>query len=156
MNRLFVTASALTLMTACGSMYPTKPSLTAAGSNAEGAKNSNTKRPLLIDTLAISPINGGINPSYKGYDLKARVKIAGNTCMAEGVKAELTSARDGDKLIVKAVRNIIKDRVCTMEYNPVYATIKTTIHFDSTEVKDVIIENYKEMGAKVSLKDIKE
>ena len=74
--------------------------------------------------------------------------------MAEGIKAELISAREGDKMIVKAVRNAVTKRVCTMEYNPVYDTIKTTIHYDSSEVKDVIIENYKEMGAKVSIKDI--
>ena len=155
MNRLFVTASALTLITACGSISPAKPTLTTSGAIAEGAEKSAAKRPVLIDTLAISPINGGINPNYLGYELKARVEIGGNPCMAEGIKAELTTARDGDKLIVKAESNTIKNRICTMEYNPVYATIKSTIHYDSTEVKDVLIENYKEMGAKVSIKDIR-
>jgi len=154
MNKLFMTASTLTLITACGSLNAAKSNETSTSSVAVGAESASAKRPVLIDALSISPINGGINPLYRAYDLKARVEIGGNPCMAEGIKAELISAREGDKMIVKAVRNAVTKRVCTMEYNPVYDTIKATIHYDSSEVKDVIIENYKEMGAKVSIKDI--
>jgi len=77
------------------------------------------------------------------------VTLGSNPCVADGVKVQLTEKVVGNTLFVIALSKTPADhqnRICTMEYNPISAKVKTTVQYDRTVIKNVIIKNVNEQG----------
>jgi|GEM_PF-1286058 len=103
----------------------------------------------VITKVAVKSVNGGINPNYASLVVSGMVTLGSNPCVADGVKVQLTEKVVGNTLFVIALSKTPADhqnRICTMEYNPISAKVKTTVQYDRTVIKNVIIKNVNEQG----------
>jgi len=101
-----------------------------------------------MNSLVISPVQGGINPDFFGRSIRASVMLGGNPCVASGASVELVQERVGDTIQVKAVRTVTNPfRMCTMEFNPVEQVVELQIRASRKEVKAIHVMNVDAMGA---------
>ena len=90
-----------------------------------------------------------------GYKVAGRVELGANPCAARGVKALFEVRNEGDERHLVALLREPPDartRICTMEYNPVYAQLTREIRLLTPAA--VIVENVNELGRDVDAADL--
>ena len=104
-------------------------------------------------SLKITPINAGVNPQAFAMTVSGTVLLGGNPCQARGVTAKLERLRKGNKIYLVPVTFLPEDargRICTLEYNPVFTTVSTSVRGLRNTISDVVVMNVNEPGASVS------
>jgi hypothetical protein len=102
---------------------------------------------VVVTNVRITKTQGDINAGDFAHSIKANVKLGTNPCFASDVKVELRSVREGDAMVVRAVRTGgDPNRICTMEFNPVYGEIETVVSGSGEEIKTIKILNVDQHG----------
>lgn len=109
---------------------------------------------LVVTDVEVTPANGGINPDAFAYDVKARVMKGTNPCVAANTEVRFLQQRVGDEIQLRALRRTIDPtRRCTMEYNPQFVTLTTSVRAFASQTRAVIIKNVDEPGRDVNAQD---
>lgn len=104
----------------------------------------------VIEQLETHPTMGGINPDYFAWVVKGRVELGFNRCDAAGRKAEIKSKKVGEDLVVYAQVKTSGDeagRVCSLQYEPVYAELETVVRGARSETGMIMILNVDRKGS---------
>jgi hypothetical protein len=109
---------------------------------------------LVVHDVQVTPGNGGINPDAFAFVVKASVMKGSNPCVAANTQVRFLQQRVGDQIQLRAVRRTIDPtRRCTMEYNPKFVTLTTTVRAFASQTRSVIIKNVDERGHDVDARD---
>ncbi len=131
------------MLPACGPITASTVASTTAGeAPASAARWADT----VIERANVSatPINGGINPTFFGYRIDARIMTGSNACEARGVKARLQKAKEGDVIYVTPQLSLPVGagvRICTREFMPQYADVSLDVRADRTRVSAIRVRN---------------
>lgn len=101
-----------------------------------------------ISKIVVEPIPGGINPDFRAVRISGEVLLGSNPCRARGVKTKLVHRKIGSQIMVTALRDasLAEHRICTMEYNPQYAIVRTNVFYHSQLTGQIMIKNVDKMG----------
>ena len=110
----------------------------------------------VAESYTKTAVNGGINPDYAGFEIKAKVMVGSNSCFASGwtptLKVDVQHlAMDGGPKIYKLIPLLtannaeVVNRMCPMNYAPVFKTVSATVRYSQRNDR-VILLNYKERG----------
>jgi len=116
----------------------------ASDQSVEEALIKLSKTSSVIQSVKATPTNGGFNPDYFAYVIEGRVELGSNKCLAHGRSVSLKSTTIGRTVIVYAQMKRSKDeanRMCTMEYAPVFTNVKGIIRGASSMIDTIIIVN---------------
>src|SRR5262245_18541217 len=110
----------------------------------------------ILERAAARVVNGGINPSYFGYEITGRVLVGGNSCVAAGHKVRLVQERQGDTIIVKAERLDLglPPQICPRIWQPVYKNVRATVHGDRNQIHTVLVKNVDQLGVDLTVIDL--
>ena len=111
-----------------------------APNNVEGTET-------VVTNVLVTDTQDGIQPNHFARVIKARVALGSNPCFASGTKVEFRSVSEGDAVVVRAIRTEDDpNRICTMEFNPVYGEIETVVHGNSQDIKSIRILTVDQLG----------
>ncbi|MBF0362325.1 MAG: hypothetical protein HQK49_15015 [Oligoflexia bacterium] len=109
------------------------------------------KEKAIILDLATAPVNGGINPLFRGVKIEGKVMLGANNCQATGVTAEINIYTDADGIThleaIRVINKKLQPLMCTMEYMPVYFNFTKEIR----TTKAIIIHNVEQLDSDVTL-----
>jgi hypothetical protein len=103
----------------------------------------------VIQSLQVTPIDDDLSPQAFGYQIRGKVLLGNNPCQADGVDVELRQEQRNGVLQVEAIRLIPEDlyqRICTLEYNPVYKRVNLEVRGLVDEVDQLRILNDGELN----------
>ncbi len=110
---------------------------------------------LILKDVAVTVVDGGINPDSFAYLIKASVMAGANPCMAANAKIDFVQTRIGERIVVKAVRTVLDPgAICTLEYNPTYLDIAAQVRDLRSDVETVVIKNVGELGRNLAASDL--
>lgn len=104
----------------------------------------------IMQDVTVEPTNGGFNPSFSAYIVKARVELGGNSCQAQGLQASLKLKNQGQnqKHIVAYVKGRVRsDLMCPMIYQPVFADVSITVRGEGSFSESIFIRNVERFGS---------
>ncbi len=144
MRTHWIAASVLSacLTTSCGG--------TSTGPVPEGERPG--PAPTLVREFTATPINAGVHPDAFAFRVSATALKGENPCIAENTEIWIDRRRDGDTLYLTAQREAIDpQRVCTMEYNPVFEELATEVRGFRDDPSHVVVENVQKVGQRQAL-----
>jgi hypothetical protein len=103
----------------------------------------------VIRDVKVGVILGGFNPNYRGLEVAGTVQLGGNSCVAAGTTAALVESEKDGIIYLTPTLKLSEDsvnRVCTMEYMPVFANVTIDLRYDSSKITKVVIRNVEKMG----------
>ena len=106
-----------------------------------------TDIPAIITAVTTQPVNGGINPFFRGFRLQATVFQGENSCLADNVVVRLQVRQVEDAIEVEAFKTVVSNTICNKMYRPVYRNYTTELHFDGQMVHRIIIKNFQQRNA---------
>ncbi len=104
----------------------------------------------IMQDVTVEPSNGGFNPSFSAYIVKARVELGGNSCQAQGLQASLKLKNEGldQKHIVAYVKGRVRnDLICPMIYQPIFADVAITVRGEGAFAESILIRNVESFGS---------
>lgn len=122
-------------------------------SNSNVSSSNESSEEVVVRSVSVTPINGGINPVYRAIDIKGTVSLGSNECFAAGISASFEQTVINGKIYVVAIRTFpqgYENRYCPMDYNPVSKEISTSVLWNSNEISDVVIKHYNARNVEVS------
>jgi hypothetical protein len=112
-------------------------------------KKTKAWQPVAISNIVVTPKNGGINPDAFYYEIKGMVEAGSNACAAEGVEVKLEQKTEGSAIYITALKDDSKknkERICTMDYNPVVKELFIKVMGFKSKTPEIVIKNVDEMN----------
>ncbi len=138
--RVFMLAAAAAALSGCGS----------ADSHSQFADASAaTSAAVVVTDVRVDALPGGINPDAIARKVSGKVYLGSNPCQAGDAKAKLVAAKVGKNIEVTAIVEGSDDainRICTADYNPVFANVSVVVRAMQSEVAQIVVKNVDEMG----------
>jgi hypothetical protein len=144
------------MLPACGPVAASSVASTTAGDTAASAARWADTVVERADVSA-TPINGGINPTFFGYRIDARIMTGSNPCQARGVQARLHKVKDGDVIYVTPQLSVPTGagvRVCTREFMPQYANVSLDVRADRSRVRAIRVRNVGAVDQTVAVEEL--
>ena len=144
MKNLVMILSTVAALTSCGRSN-------TADSSAELA--ATVASPVVVDSYGSRPVNGGINPMARANEISVSFRSGSNPCMATMHEYAIKQITKGSEVHIIVTSTPAKGapRACTMQFQPVYASLSTTV-YSGTKNVTIIVDNVTSMGKNVVVK----
>lgn len=119
-------------------------------------QGSGTAVEAVLESIEVKPVNGGISPEAKAFQVDAKIQLGSNSCDAQGSKAsiEVVKLEDGTAHVVgKLVRADLSGIACPAIFKPVFSKVTITVRGQSKLDELVFIRHAGDFDVLRPLKD---
>lgn len=117
---------------------------------------SGTPVEAVLENIEVKPVNGGISPEAKAFQIDAKIQLGSNSCDAQGSKAsiEVEKLEDGTAHVVgKLVRGDLSGISCPAIFKPIFSKVTITVRGESKLDEIVFVRHAGDFDVVRPLKD---